>query len=56
LDGFEPESGEVLENACLELAQRLGRIEQVGFSLSDDVQRRFFTHAGTPVPLGIEAP
>lgn len=56
LDGFEPESGEVLEGACLELAQRLGRIEQVGFSLSDEVQRRFFTHAGTPVPLGIEAP
>ncbi len=55
LDGFEPESGEVLEDACRSLSARLGRIEGIGFSLSDDVQRRFFTHAGSPVPQGIRA-
>ena len=33
----------------------LGRTERAAFGLSDDLQRRFFTHAGTPAPVGIEA-
>jgi uncharacterized circularly permuted ATP-grasp superfamily protein/uncharacterized alpha-E superfamily protein len=55
LAGFEPESGEVLETACADLAVLLGRAERAASSLSDELQRRFFTHAGTPAPVGIEA-
>jgi uncharacterized circularly permuted ATP-grasp superfamily protein/uncharacterized alpha-E superfamily protein len=55
LAGFEPESGEVLEAACAELAALVGRTERAALSLSDEAQRRFFTHAGTPAPVGIEA-
>jgi uncharacterized circularly permuted ATP-grasp superfamily protein/uncharacterized alpha-E superfamily protein len=53
LVGFEPESGEVLEAACANLAALLGRAEQVAYAVSDDLQRRFFTHAATPAPVGI---
>jgi uncharacterized circularly permuted ATP-grasp superfamily protein/uncharacterized alpha-E superfamily protein len=56
LAGFEPESGGVLEAACADLAALLSRAERAAFALSDDVQRRFFTHAGTPAPLGVDAP
>jgi uncharacterized circularly permuted ATP-grasp superfamily protein/uncharacterized alpha-E superfamily protein len=52
LDGFEPETGEVLELACRDLALLLGRAEQAAYGLSDELQRRFFSHAGTPAPLG----
>jgi uncharacterized alpha-E superfamily protein len=55
LAGFEPESGGVLEAACADLAGLLHRAERVAFGISDELQRRFFTHAATPVPLGIEA-
>jgi len=55
LDGFEPESGETVDHACVELAKVLERVEATAFDVSDEIQRRFFTHAGSPVPLGFEA-
>jgi len=55
LGGFQSEAGEVLETSCTELASLLLRIERAAFGHSDELQRRFFTHAGTPVPVGIEA-
>jgi uncharacterized alpha-E superfamily protein len=53
LVGFEPESGEVVEAACSNLATHLERAEHVAYAISDDLQRRFFTHAATPAPVGI---
>ena len=55
LEGFEPESGDVLEAACADLAALLGRAEQAAFRLNDELQRRFFSHAGTPAPFGRNA-
>ena len=52
LEGFEPEEGSVLEASCKELADLLGRAERAAVGLSDELQRRFFSHAGTPAPLG----
>jgi len=51
LIGFEPESGEVLEAACAGLAALLSNAERGAYAVSDDLQRRFFTHAGTSAPL-----
>jgi uncharacterized circularly permuted ATP-grasp superfamily protein/uncharacterized alpha-E superfamily protein len=56
LSGFEQESGPALEGACSELAATLFHAERVAYQLSDELQRRFFSHAGTPAPLGIGAP
>ncbi|HVJ91679.1 MAG TPA: circularly permuted type 2 ATP-grasp protein [Labilithrix sp.] len=53
LVGFEPESGDVVEQACANLAAVLERAEQLAYAISDDLQRRFFTHAATPAPVGI---
>ncbi len=55
LAGFEPASGDVLEAACAALGAILGESERYAYGVSDDLQRRFFTHAGTPAPLGIGA-
>ena len=44
LTGFEPEKGEELEKACRDLAALLDRSERLAYSVSDDLQRRFFTH------------
>jgi uncharacterized alpha-E superfamily protein len=44
LAGFEPEKGEDLEGACKSLAGVLERAERLAYSVSDDLQRRFFTH------------
>ncbi len=52
LEGFEPEEGSVLEVSCASLAELLGRAERAAVGLSDELQRRFFSHAGTPAPLG----
>ena len=52
LVGFEPESGAILAAACADLAGLLSRAERAAYGVSDDLQRRFFTHAGTPAPLG----
>ena len=52
LDGFEAESGELLEKACADLAALVGRIERGAYAVSDELQRRFFSHAGTSAPLG----
>ncbi len=49
---FEPESGAELEAACLDLAELLKRTERIAYGFSDELQRRFFTHAGTPVGIG----
>ena len=38
------------------MAALLARVERAAYELSDELQRRFFTHAGTPAPLGIGAP
>ncbi len=52
LAGFEAESGAELKIACADLASLLERARSAAFGLSDELQRRFFTHAGTPAPLG----
>ena len=52
LDGFEGESGELLERACSDLSDLVWRIERASYAVSDELQRRFFSHAGTPAPLG----
>jgi uncharacterized circularly permuted ATP-grasp superfamily protein/uncharacterized alpha-E superfamily protein len=54
MEGFEHESGEALELAAADLAERMHRAREAAFGLSDELQRRFFTHAGTPAPLGIQ--
>jgi uncharacterized circularly permuted ATP-grasp superfamily protein/uncharacterized alpha-E superfamily protein len=56
LVGLDQESGPALEKACADLGELLSRAERTAFALSDELQRRFFTHAGTPAPLGIGAP
>ncbi|MBX3217247.1 MAG: circularly permuted type 2 ATP-grasp protein [Labilithrix sp.] len=53
LVGFELEAGDALEAACANLAAILERTEQLAYAISDDLQRRFFTHAATPAPVGI---
>ena len=55
LSGFEQEEGGVLEKACEDLRALLARTERAAFGLSDELQRRFFTHAATPAPVGIDA-
>jgi uncharacterized circularly permuted ATP-grasp superfamily protein/uncharacterized alpha-E superfamily protein len=56
LAGFEQESGDGLDESCHGLAAFLFRVERAAYELSDELQRRFFSHAGTPAPLGIGAP
>ncbi len=53
LAGFEAESGDTVDLACARLAELLLGAEKVAFGVSDELQRRFFTHAGTPAPIGI---
>ena len=48
LAGFEPEEGELLERSCADLGTLLGDTQRAAFALSDQLQRRFFSHAGTP--------
>lgn len=55
LEGFELESGERLAAACEHLAELLERVERAVYGFSDELQRRFFTHAATPAPIGIDA-
>ncbi len=53
LSAFEAEAGEALERACADLARLLRRVQDVAYGFSDELQRRFFTHAGTPAPIGV---
>ncbi len=53
LSGFEAEAGDEVDRAAAALAALLARIERAAQALSDDLQRRFFNHAASPVPLGI---
>jgi uncharacterized alpha-E superfamily protein len=55
LEGFDTEDGVVVERACHDLAALLGGVEQAALRLSNELQRRFFTHAGTPAPLSQES-
>ena len=56
LEGFDHDAGEELEHACFALARLLARAERASLAMSDELQRRFFTHAATPAPLGIDDP
>jgi uncharacterized alpha-E superfamily protein len=53
LGGLEAEGGPVLEEACAHIVMLLERAEHVAFSLADELQRRFFSHAASPAPVGI---
>lgn len=53
LTAFEPQEGETLERACVDLATLLRRAEKLAYGFSDELQRRFFTHVGTHEPVGI---
>jgi uncharacterized circularly permuted ATP-grasp superfamily protein/uncharacterized alpha-E superfamily protein len=48
LEGFDAEPGEDLEQACADLARLLARLERAAYGVSDALQRRFFSHAGSP--------
>ncbi|MFO0615645.1 MAG: circularly permuted type 2 ATP-grasp protein [Polyangiaceae bacterium] len=50
---FDTDEPAPLDAACRRLSALLADAERVAFATSDDIQRRFFTHAGTPTPLGI---
>jgi uncharacterized circularly permuted ATP-grasp superfamily protein/uncharacterized alpha-E superfamily protein len=53
LEAFESEDDATLERACSDLANLLRRAERVAYGFSDELHRRFFTHTGTPAPIGI---
>ncbi|MFO0589448.1 MAG: circularly permuted type 2 ATP-grasp protein [Polyangiaceae bacterium] len=40
-------------DACKALSELLSQVRMAGFSLSDALHRRFFSHAGTPAPTGL---
>lgn len=44
---FEVESGDALETACHDLSKVLFEVEQAVYGVSDELQRRFFSHAAT---------
>jgi hypothetical protein len=46
---FEPPA----ETACASLQKLLQGVREAGFALSDALARQFFSHAGTPAPLGL---
>ncbi len=48
------EEGDTLAAACKELGVLLAQTERAGYALSDELSRRFFSHAGSP--LGAAAP
>jgi uncharacterized alpha-E superfamily protein len=49
LAAFEPPA----EPSCASLRELLRGVREAGFALSDALQRQFFSHAGTPAPLGL---
>lgn len=53
LSGLEAEGGPTLEAACAHVVMLLERAEHVAFALADELQRRFFSHAASPAPVGI---
>lgn len=53
LAAFDPEGDGSIEPAAAALARLLADVRAAAFRLSDDLHRRFFSHAGTPVPLGL---
>lgn len=53
LAGFEAEDAAALEEACAHIVMLLERAEHLAFSLADELQRRFFSHAASPAPVGI---
>lgn len=54
LAGFEAEDEATVDRAAGDLTALLERVERAAYALSDELQRRFFNHAASPVPLGIE--
>jgi len=54
LDDLELESGDRLEAGCGRFVALLERCAQIASALSDEIHRRFFTHAATPAPVGVE--
>ena len=44
---------EAIEEICRTLTGLLAEVRAAAFRLSDELQRRFFSHAGTPAVLGI---
>jgi uncharacterized circularly permuted ATP-grasp superfamily protein/uncharacterized alpha-E superfamily protein len=53
LAAFEAEDGPALDAACASLGALLAAVRAAAFRLSDDLHRQFFSHAGTPAPLGL---
>ena len=53
LAGLEAEDGPALDEACAHIVMLLERAEHVAFSVADELQRRFFSHAASPAPVGI---
>jgi uncharacterized circularly permuted ATP-grasp superfamily protein/uncharacterized alpha-E superfamily protein len=48
------DDGVAVGHACAKLADLLGRVERASYVLSDDLSRRFFSHAASAAP--VEAP
>lgn len=52
---FDGEDVGALDEACLALAELLRAAQGAGFALSDELSRRYFSHAETPAPTGMGA-
>jgi uncharacterized circularly permuted ATP-grasp superfamily protein/uncharacterized alpha-E superfamily protein len=50
---FDTDDRLALEEACATLAVTLGRAREAAFALSDELARRFFSHAGSPASVGL---
>lgn len=53
LSGFDDDAPEVLDRASEVLADTLAEVERTAYAVSDEIGRRFFSHAGSPAPLGV---
>ena len=52
VESFDTDDRMSLEHACADLADTLGKAREAAFSVSDELARRFFSHAGSPAPVG----
>jgi uncharacterized circularly permuted ATP-grasp superfamily protein/uncharacterized alpha-E superfamily protein len=53
LAGLDSDDPAALDEACGHIVMLLERAEHLAFSLADELQRRFFSHAASPAPVGI---
>lgn len=54
LSGFDSDAPDLLDRASEVLADVLAEVERTAYAVSDEIGRRFFSHAGTPAPVGVD--